>query len=62
MPKVFSPDDRDAIRRSLLDNGRRHFMRFGLRKTNVEMASGLLQMLRAGEPLPGLRRASWPPC
>jgi len=33
---VFSETDRQAIRRSLLEQGRKLFLRFGLRKTNVE--------------------------
>jgi len=36
MPRVFSETDRQAIRRSLLEQGRKLFLRFGLRKTNVE--------------------------
>jgi AcrR family transcriptional regulator len=33
---VFSEDDRQAIRRSLLQQGRKLFLRYGLRKTNVD--------------------------
>ncbi len=36
MPRVFSETDRQAIRRSLLEQGRKLFLRYGLRKTNVE--------------------------
>ncbi len=35
MPRIFSEVDRQAIRRSLLDAGRRQFLRFGIRRTNV---------------------------
>jgi AcrR family transcriptional regulator len=35
MPKAFSRTERETIRRRLLDVGREHFSRFGLRKTNV---------------------------
>ncbi len=36
MPRVFSEEDRQAIRRSLLEQGRKLFLRYGLRKTNVD--------------------------
>ncbi len=36
MPRIFSDADRQTIRRSLLDAGRKSFVRFGIRKTNVE--------------------------
>lgn len=36
MPKIFSQDDRATIRQRLIDAGRDHFLRYGLRKTNVE--------------------------
>lgn len=35
MPRIFSEDDRQAIRRTLLDAGRKQFLRFGIRRTNV---------------------------
>jgi AcrR family transcriptional regulator len=35
VPRVFSQEDRQAIRRSLLQQGRKQFLRYGLRKTNV---------------------------
>jgi AcrR family transcriptional regulator len=36
VPRVFTTEDRAAIRKSLLDVGREHFLRYGLRKTSVE--------------------------
>lgn len=36
MPRIFSEADRQAIRRSLVDAGKKSFVRFGIRKTNVE--------------------------
>ncbi len=35
MPKIFSTEDRQAIRRTLIKAGREHFLRYGFRKTNV---------------------------
>lgn len=36
MPRVFSDEDRDAIRKALVETGRRLFVRSGIRKTNVD--------------------------
>jgi len=36
VPKVFSNDDREAIRRTLLDVGRTHFLSYGIRRTRIE--------------------------
>ena len=35
MPRVFTKEDRQVIRQSLLQQGRKLFLRYGLRKTNV---------------------------
>jgi len=36
VPRIFSESDREAIRQKLIEAGRSHFLRYGLRKTNVE--------------------------
>lgn len=36
MPKIFSPDDRNEIRRNLTEIGRRHFLARGLRAAKIE--------------------------
>ncbi len=36
MPRIFSASERERIRRALVDEGRKHFLRYGLRKTSVE--------------------------
>ena len=36
MPRIFTPEDREAIRLTLIKAGREHFLRYGLRRTNVE--------------------------
>ena len=36
VPRIFSDSDRDVIRQKLIDAGRSHFLRYGLRRTNVE--------------------------
>ena len=36
MPRVFSEADRLAIRRTLIDQGKRAFLRYGIRKTNID--------------------------
>ncbi len=36
MPKWFSEDEKELIRRKLLEQGEKHFSRFGFKKTNVE--------------------------
>jgi AcrR family transcriptional regulator len=36
MPRIFSTEDREAIRRTLIEAGRKHFLRYGLRRTKVE--------------------------
>jgi len=35
VPRVFTKEDRQAIRQSLLQQGRKQLLRYGLRKTNV---------------------------
>jgi AcrR family transcriptional regulator len=35
VPRIFSEADRAAIREALIEAGRDHFLRYGLRKTNV---------------------------
>ena len=35
MPKAFSTKEKEIIRQTLLDAGRKQFSQFGLRKTNV---------------------------
>lgn len=36
MPKIFSDDDRETIRKSLMKAGREHFLRYGIRRTKIE--------------------------
>ncbi len=36
MPRIFTEADRAAIREALVEAGREHFLRYGLRKTKVE--------------------------
>jgi len=36
MPKWFSEDEKELIRRKLLEQGEKHFSRFGFKKSNVE--------------------------
>jgi len=36
VPRIFSEQDRAALRQALIDEGRRRFLRDGLRKTRVE--------------------------
>jgi len=40
MPKIFSAEDREVIRKQLLAAGRDQFLRYGLRKTRVEELAG----------------------
>lgn len=35
MPKIFSEEDREILKHRLMDLGREHFLRFGLRKTRI---------------------------
>ena len=36
MPRIFTEADRAAIRETLIEAGKKYFLRYGLRKTNVE--------------------------
>ena len=36
MPRIFSEADRETIRRTLIDQGKKAFLRFGIRKTIID--------------------------